>query len=148
MLSRKTAAGQPSSLVDCSLSTGERQIFGRQEIRIKTVRKKTFPLFGKVIAVTWKGSDQRPDSLIFSQTTKRLKSLQQRLATWRFGVIRRSFKGGRCKSIGDLNQPATIGKLFSGLPTISFRLFAASSLNVGMICQDPRRACRWVQKRL
>ena len=28
-----------------------------QKISIKTVRKKSFPLFGKVVDVTWKGDD-------------------------------------------------------------------------------------------
>ena len=35
----------------------ERSISSHQEIKIKTVRKKTFPLFGKVVDVIWKGRD-------------------------------------------------------------------------------------------
>ncbi|MDP6065618.1 MAG: zinc ribbon domain-containing protein [SAR202 cluster bacterium] len=35
----------------------ERPISSHQEIKIKTVRKKTFPLFGKVVDVIWKGRD-------------------------------------------------------------------------------------------
>jgi len=35
----------------------ERPISSTQQIRIKTVRKKSFPLFGKVVDVIWKGHD-------------------------------------------------------------------------------------------
>ena len=35
----------------------ERAISSHQEIKFKTVRKKTFPLFGKVVDVIWKGHD-------------------------------------------------------------------------------------------
>ena len=35
----------------------ERSISSHQEIKIKTVRKRTFPLFGKVVDVVWKGYD-------------------------------------------------------------------------------------------
>ena len=35
----------------------ERPVSTRQQTKIKTVRKKTFPLFGKVVDVVWKGYD-------------------------------------------------------------------------------------------
>ena len=35
----------------------ERPVSARQQTKIKTVRKKTFPLFGKVVDVIWKGYD-------------------------------------------------------------------------------------------
>ena len=35
----------------------ERSISSHKEIKIKTVRKRTFPLFGKVVDVVWKGYD-------------------------------------------------------------------------------------------
>ena len=35
----------------------ERPVSTRQQTKIKTVRKKTFPLFGKVVDVIWKGYD-------------------------------------------------------------------------------------------
>ena len=35
----------------------ERATSSRQQIKIKTVRKKNFPLFGKVVDVIWKGVD-------------------------------------------------------------------------------------------
>jgi len=35
----------------------DRSVSAHQETKIKTVRKKNFPLFGKVVDVTWKGSD-------------------------------------------------------------------------------------------
>ena len=36
----------------------ERPISGTLKIKMKTIRKKTFPLFGKVTDVTWRGNDQ------------------------------------------------------------------------------------------
>ena len=38
-------------------SPDERPVSTRQQTKIKTVRKKTFPLFGKVVDVIWKGYD-------------------------------------------------------------------------------------------
>ena len=35
----------------------DRPVSTRQQTKIKTVRKKTFPLFGKVVDVIWKGND-------------------------------------------------------------------------------------------
>ena len=35
----------------------ERPIPKHQAVDIKTIRRKTFPLFGKIVDVTWKGSD-------------------------------------------------------------------------------------------
>ena len=35
----------------------DRLLSGRREIKIKTIRKKSFPMFGKVVDVNWKGSD-------------------------------------------------------------------------------------------
>ena len=36
----------------------ERPISATRKIKMKTIRKKTFPLFGKVTDVTWRGNDQ------------------------------------------------------------------------------------------
>ena len=36
----------------------ERSTLSRQQIKIKTVRKKTFPLFGKVVNIIWRGFDR------------------------------------------------------------------------------------------
>ena len=36
----------------------ERPISSTRKIKMKTIRKKTFPLFGKVTDVTWRGNDQ------------------------------------------------------------------------------------------
>jgi hypothetical protein len=39
----------------------DRPVSTRQETKIKTVRKKSFPLFGKVVDVIWKGYDGGTD---------------------------------------------------------------------------------------
>tara|TARA_B100000676_G_C17796679_1_gene689933 strand:+ start:145 stop:741 length:597 start_codon:yes stop_codon:yes gene_type:complete len=35
----------------------ERLVSGKDEFKIKTIRKKSFPIFGKVIDTNWKGND-------------------------------------------------------------------------------------------
>ena len=32
-------------------------ISNHQAVKIKTIRKKTFPLFGEIVDVTWRGND-------------------------------------------------------------------------------------------
>ncbi|MCH2312035.1 MAG: hypothetical protein MK362_06085 [SAR202 cluster bacterium] len=36
----------------------ERLVSGKDKVKIKTIRKKSFPIFGKVIDTTWKGNDR------------------------------------------------------------------------------------------
>jgi hypothetical protein len=53
----------------------ERPVSTRQQIKIKTVRRKTFPLFGKVVDVVWKGYDGNTglvNTLSMDVTTKTL----------------------------------------------------------------------------
>ena len=53
----------------------ERPISGNREIDVKTVRKKTFPLFGQVIGVDWKGKDHSTglvNRLSYDQSAKDL----------------------------------------------------------------------------
>ena len=35
----------------------ERRVLFRKEVKVRTARKKSFPLFGKVVDVTWRGED-------------------------------------------------------------------------------------------
>ena len=35
----------------------ERPVLIHKEVKVRTVRKKSFPLFGKVVDVAWKGED-------------------------------------------------------------------------------------------
>ena len=79
----------------------ERSISSHQEIKIKTVRKKTFPLFGKVVDVVWKGYDGNTglvNTLSKDVTTKTLanrignlevKSQANGLQGWTLTVDRR-----------------------------------------------------------
>ena len=53
----------------------ERPIPKHQTVDIKTTRKKTFPLFGKIVDVTWKGNDSGtglPDVLSNDEAVKNL----------------------------------------------------------------------------
>ena len=57
----------------------ERSISSHQEIKIKTVRKKTFPLFGKVVDVIWKGHDGGTGLVNVLSRDEEIKMLAQRL---------------------------------------------------------------------
>ncbi|MFC2010083.1 hypothetical protein ACFLUL_00690 [Chloroflexota bacterium] len=53
----------------------ERPIPKHQAVDIKTIRKKTFPLFGKIVDVTWKGNDSGTglaDVLSYDEAVKNL----------------------------------------------------------------------------
>ena len=79
----------------------ERLISSRREIEIKTVRKKTFPLFGKVVGVTWKGNDHSTglvSRLSYDETAKNLatrignikiRSYSEEFQGWTLQVDRR-----------------------------------------------------------
>ena len=68
---------------------------GSKEIKIKTVRKKDFPFFGKVVDVIWKGdvgSTGLIDTLSIDQD---VKSLSERLGNIE---IKSYFSSGQCDS--------------------------------------------------
>jgi hypothetical protein len=68
---------------------------GSKEIKIKTVRKKAFPFFGKVVDVIWKGdvgSTGLIDTLSIDQD---VKSLSERLGNIE---IKSYFSSGQCDS--------------------------------------------------
>ena len=93
----------------------ERPISNRQTVKIKSVRKKTFPLFGKVVDVTWKGKDHGTglaEVLSYDETVKNLakkignlvvRSYAEEFQGWTLQVDRR---------FGPTNQDwATIQKI-------------------------------------
>ena len=79
----------------------ERPISGSREIDVKTVRKKSFPLLGKVIGVDWKGKDHSTglvNRLSYDQATKdlatrigniRIRSYSEEFQGWTVQVDRR-----------------------------------------------------------
>ena len=74
----------------------ERLGSGKNKIKIKTIRKKTFPVFGKVVDTIWKGNDRRlTDTLSNEAEIKRLaktignihlESLSEPISGWKFRI--------------------------------------------------------------
>ena len=71
----------------------ERSISSHQEIKIKTVRKKTFPLFGKVVDVIWKGHDGGTGLVNVLSRDEEIKMLAQRLGNLEIKSHANGFQG-------------------------------------------------------
>ena len=71
----------------------EKPISGHQEINIKTVRKKTFPLFGKVTDVTWKGRDHRTGLVDFLSNDQAVKELATKIGNLKIRSCTEEFQG-------------------------------------------------------
>jgi len=71
----------------------ERPISHHQTVKIKTVRKKTFPLFGKVVDVTWKGQDSGTDLVNVLSTDPAIKTLSQRIGNLEIKSHSNEFQG-------------------------------------------------------
>ena len=64
-----------------------------QELKIKTVRKKTFPLFGKVVDVTWRGNDQGTGLVGVLSADEAVKSLSKTIGNLEIKSQSNSFQG-------------------------------------------------------
>ena len=71
----------------------ERPVSTRQQTKIKTVRKKTFPLFGKVVDVIWKGHDGGTGLVNVLSRDEEIKMLAQRLGNLEIKSQSNSFQG-------------------------------------------------------
>ena len=71
----------------------ERPISNHQTINIKTVRNKTFPLFGKVVDVIWKGNDSGTDLVNVLSTDPAIKTLSQRIGNLEIKNHSNEFQG-------------------------------------------------------
>ena len=71
----------------------ERPISNHQTVKIKTVRKKTFPLFGKVVDVTWKGKDSGSDLVNVLSVDPAIKTLSQRIGNLEIKTHFNEFQG-------------------------------------------------------
>ncbi len=71
----------------------ERPTFTRQQIKIKTVRKKTFPLFGKVVDVIWKGYDGSTGLINTLSKDAPTKTLAERIGNLEVKSEANGFKG-------------------------------------------------------
>ena len=68
---------------------------GSKEIKIKTVRKKAFPFFGKVVDVIWKGDVGSTGLIDTLSRDQDVKSLSERLGNIE---IKSYFSSGQCDS--------------------------------------------------
>ena len=57
----------------------ERPLSNHKAVDIKTIRKKTFPLFGKVVDVTWKGEDHHTGLAEVLSNDEAVKNLAKRI---------------------------------------------------------------------
>jgi hypothetical protein len=72
----------------------ERPIPEHQVVNIKTIRKKTFPSFGKVIDVTWKGNDNITGlAHVFSHDVS-VKNLAKKIGNLVVHSYAKEFQGG------------------------------------------------------
>ena len=71
----------------------ERPISNHQTVNIKTVRNKTFPLFGKVVDVIWKGNDSGTDLVNVLSTDPAIKTLSQRIGNLEIKNHSNEFQG-------------------------------------------------------
>ena len=71
----------------------DRPISSRHTVKIKTVRKKTFPLFGRVVDVTWKGSDGFTGLVKTLSNDEPIKMLAKRVGNLEIKSHVRPFQG-------------------------------------------------------
>jgi len=71
-----------------------------KEIRIKTVRKKAFPLFGKVVDVAWKGEAGSTGLIDALSKDQDVKALSERLGNLEIKSYSRSIICDRCGKEG------------------------------------------------
>ena len=71
----------------------EKPLPKNQELKIKTVRKKTFPLFGKVVGVTWRGNDQGTGLVDVLSADEAVKSLSKAIGNLEIKSQSNSFQG-------------------------------------------------------
>jgi len=57
----------------------ERPLSNHKSVDIKTIRKKAFPLFGKVVDVTWKGNDHHTGLVQVLSNDEAVKNLAKRI---------------------------------------------------------------------
>lgn len=71
----------------------ERPIPDHQAVDIKTIRKKAFPLFGKVVDVTWKGNDHGTGLIEVLANDETVRNLAQRIGNLVVHSYAKEFQG-------------------------------------------------------
>jgi len=93
----------------------ERPIPNHKAVDIKTIRKKTFPLFGKVVDVTWKGNDHGTGLAEVLSNDEAVKTLAKKIGNLTVHSYAKEFQGWTLqvdRRFGPINQDwATIQKI-------------------------------------
>ena len=71
----------------------ERPLSNHKAVDIKTIRKKTFPLFGKVVDVTWKGHDHHTGLIEVLSNDEAVKNLAKRIGNLTIHSYAKEFHG-------------------------------------------------------
>jgi len=71
----------------------ERPLSNHKAVDIKTVRKKSFPLFGKVVDVTWKGHDHHTGLIEVLSNDEAVKNLAKRIGNLTIHSYAKEFHG-------------------------------------------------------
>ena len=71
----------------------ERPLTNHKAVDIKTIRKKTFPLFGKVVDVTWKGDDHHTGLVQVLSNDEAVKNLAKRIGNLTIHSYAKEFQG-------------------------------------------------------
>jgi len=71
----------------------ERPLTNHKAVDIKTIRKKTFPLFGKVVDVTWKGDDHHTGLVQVFSNDEAVKNLAKRIGNLTIHSYTKEFQG-------------------------------------------------------
>jgi len=75
----------------------ERPVPKHQAVDIETIRKKRFPLFGKIVDVTWKGDDFHTGLADVLANDVAVKNLAKNTGNLTIHSYAKNFKDGRCK---------------------------------------------------
>jgi len=71
----------------------ERPLTNHKAVDIKTIRKKTFPLFGKIVDVTWKGDDHHTGLADTLSNDEAVKNLAKRIGNLTIHSYAKEFQG-------------------------------------------------------
>ena len=71
----------------------ERPLSNHKAVDIKTIRKKSFPLFGKVVDVTWKGDDHHTGLAEVLSNDETVKDLAKKIGNLTLHSYAKEFQG-------------------------------------------------------
>jgi hypothetical protein len=94
---------------------------------MKPIRRKTFPLFGKVVDVAWKGDDHGTGLAEVLSNDETVKDLVKGIGNLAVRSYAKEFQGGHCRWTGYSSRQSKIGQPFKRLLAMSFHHLACFS---------------------